>query len=129
MKPFDLGAAKAGAKFFRYNDSQQWLCSYVGMRANGSVVFEIIPPEAAFDRSGSLSWAQQEALRMVTTKVVRYTTPWALFGLQCEVPLRSLKAVRDGGHTTLEKALSCGGCQHSGMTDAENPIIRLEWEE
>ena len=72
MKPFDLAAAKAGAKFFYFSssdDGKRLACSFIGFRANGSVVFE----ELCTDR---ISWAPAENLRMLPQKVRKAVNIW-----------------------------------------------------
>lgn len=64
MKPFDLEAAKRGA-LFEHEVAPGARGKFIGFRANGSVVYEILD-------SSEIAWAPAEALRMLPRKVARW---------------------------------------------------------
>lgn len=125
MKPFNLEEAKAG-KPFASKTRPELPGKFLAVSSRGLIVYERKNPS-----TGEQVVCSRLAgdLHMLPTKQVIYTTPNALFGLGGTNPFRSLRDIQLGGHAEAKVATTCSGCQHSGMTDAENPVLRIEWEE
>lgn len=110
-KPFDLEAAKVGAKFHQVNDPKV-MCTFVGVRANGSIAYECA-------EYCELHWAPTENLRMCSTKVVRWVNIYR-FGSW-------------GPYSTNGLSFGLVHDQEQGARNDTSPgrvcTARLEWEE
>lgn len=62
-KPFNLEEAKAGKPFVRRREPNQ-PCCFIGIRKNGSIVYEYVRPNGV----GEISWAPTSTLEMIPEK-------------------------------------------------------------